>query len=158
MDYVDARRLEQRHEVGQRAVIAHAQLVAPEPRQADRVGVHGVGQGGKGRRAAKPGRVWDHAGPGARERLDLEGVADHLGEQRRLEGARPRAAARHGAGRALAHEGVGRRPALGSRHHHWFDRGLQPADRDGPLGLGPALRPSTPRPRGLQRSVVLPAL
>ena len=93
MDDVDARRLEQRHEIGQRSFVAGAQLVAPEARQAHRVGVRGVGQGGERRGAFEVGVVGFAAGAG--QRFDVEGVAHDLGEQRRLEAARPRAAARH---------------------------------------------------------------
>ena len=93
VDDVDACRLEQRHEIGQRSFVAGAELVAPEARQAYRVGVRGVGQSGKRRGTVEVGKVGFAVGAG--QRLDVERVAHDLGEQRRLEAARPRAAARH---------------------------------------------------------------
>ena len=119
MDYVHARRLEQRDEIGQRALVADAELVAPEARQAHRVGVHGVGQSGKGRRALREGllrragracgggRARRRARSGLRQRLDLEGVADDLGEQRRFRGGRQHRQADRG-GQAAGRDAVGR--------------------------------------------------
>ncbi len=109
MDYVHARRLDQRHQIGQRAVVADAEFVAPEPRQADRVGMHGVGQSGERRGASEVRQM--RLGVRARKRLDLEGVPHDLGEQRRLESARPCAAARHSARRLAANPPAGGPPA-----------------------------------------------
>ncbi len=94
VDDVHARSFDQGHEIGQRSLVADTELVAPEARQADRVAVHGVGQRGEWRRAREAGQVRFRVRAG--EGLDLEGVAHDRGEQRRLEGARPRVAARHG--------------------------------------------------------------